>query len=55
MYTILQKQQDDSFNVVAKVIDDANARAIAETLCNRAGVVRTIVLDDLGYVTAVES
>ena len=55
MFTIIQKQQDNSFNVLAKVIDEDVARELAGTLCNKAGVARTLVLDEYGYAIAGES
>ena len=55
MFTIIQKQRDGSFDVVAKVIGETVARELACTLCNNAGCARTLVLDDLGYTVSGES
>ena len=55
MFTIIQRQYDGSFDVVAKVRDYSVARELACTLCNQAQVARTLVLDDLGCVVSGES
>ena len=55
MYTIIQKQPDLSFNVVAKVSDIEVAKELDCTLFNSAGVARTLVLDEFGYMSSVES
>ena len=55
MFTILQRQPDFSYNVVAKVMDKDIAIRLASELCNSAGVIRTIVIDEWGTTVGVES
>ena len=55
MYTLLQKNKDDSFDVVAKVTQLDVAKDLACTLCNQAGVVRTVVMDEWGMIVSAES
>ena len=55
MYTIIQKQPDNSFNVVAKVYDKDVATELTCVLCDNAGVVRTVCLDEFGYAVSGES
>ena len=55
MYTILQRQDDYGYEVIAKVKDKDAAVSLACTLCNEAGVIRTIVIDEFGTLVSVES
>jgi hypothetical protein len=55
MYTLLQKNKDNSFDVVAKVTQLDVAKDLACTLCNQAGVVRTVVMDEWGMIVSGES
>lgn len=55
MYTLLQKNADNSFDVVAKVTQLDVAKDLACTLCNQAGVVRTVVMDEWGMIVSAES
>jgi len=60
MFTIIQKNFDQSNNfvgweVMATCATLEHANAFAAELCNLAGVVRTLVLDDMGQVVCVES
>ena len=60
MFTIIQKNFDSSdkfvgWEVMATCATLEHACAFAAELCNLAGVVRTLVLDDMGQVVCVES
>ena len=60
MFTIIQKNFDQSNNfvgweVMATCATLQHASAFAAELCDLAGVVRTLVLDDMGQVVCVES
>ena len=55
MFTIIQQQQDGSYNVIAKVADKDVAITMTGDLCNSAGVIRTVCLDSFGYACAAES
>jgi len=55
MFTILQRQEDLGYKVLAKVVELDVARELASALCNQAGVKRTIVLDEWGMTVSVES
>ena len=60
MFTIIQKNFDSNNNyvgweVMAQCASLQHASAFAAELCNLAGVVRTLVLDDMGQVVCVES
>ena len=55
MYTILQKCKDDSFDVIAKVKHLDVAKDLACSLCNQAGVIRTVVMDEWGMIVSAES
>ena len=60
MYTIIQKNFDQygdfvGWEVMATCASLKHAQAFAAELCNLAGVVRTLVLDDMGMVVCIES
>jgi len=55
MYTLLQKNKDNSFDVVAKVYQLDVAMDLVCTLCNQAGVIRTVVMDEWGTIVSGES
>ena len=60
MFTIIQKNFDSAdkfvgWEVMATCASLDHACAFAAELCNLAGVVRTLVLDDMGQVVCVES
>lgn len=55
MYTILQRESDYGYKVIAKVKDKDVAISLAGHLCNEAGVIRTIVIDEFGTLVSVES
>ena len=60
MFTIIQKNFDSAdkfvgWEVMATCATLEHACVFAAELCNLAGVVRTLVLDDMGQVVCVES
>ena len=58
MFTILQARNLGNFNVfeaIAHATSIEQASELCADLCNAAGVVRTIAVDELGSVVCVES
>jgi hypothetical protein len=58
MFTILQARGFNGFNifeVVAHATSIEQASELCADLCNAAGVVRTIAVDELGSTVCVES
>ena len=58
MFTILQARNLNNFNVfevVAHATSIEQASELCADLCNAAGVVRTIAVDELGSTVCVES
>lgn len=58
-FTILQARplgrENQVYEVIGHATDLNQARELAADLCNAAGVIRTIVIDELGSTVAVES
>ena len=58
MFTILQARNLGDFNVfevIAHAKSMPEAQLLCANLCNAAGVVRTIAVDELGSTVCVES
>ena len=59
MYTIIQQSfrgtEFFGYDVVGRSFTLDEAKYMASRLCNHAGVVRTLVLDELGACVGIES
>ena len=54
-YTIIQRNEHDSWRTLDVVHDLSEARSLAAHYCDSNGVARTLVLDRLGAVVGIES